>query len=45
MLKGLKLKSKLPDKNTDSSNQAPPPTRIEEEAPATSANKESIFFT
>ncbi len=39
MLKGLKLKSKLPDKNTtDSSTQPPPPTRIEEEP---SVNKES----
>lgn len=37
MLKGLKLKSKLPDKNTtDSSTQPPPPT---EEEP--SVNKES----
>jgi len=44
MLKGLKLKSKLPDKNTDSSNQASQPTRIEEEAPATSVNKEKRWL-
>jgi len=44
MLKGLKLKSKLPDKNTDSSNQAPQSTRIEEEAPPTSVNKEKRWL-
>jgi len=39
MLKGLKLKSKLPEKNTtDSSTQPLPPTRIEEES---SGNRES----
>jgi len=42
MLKGLKLKSKLPEKNTtDSSTQPLPPTRIEEES---SGNREKRWL-
>jgi len=43
MLKGLKLKTKLPDKSSESSTQPSQPSRIEEENNTSSRSNSTIF--